>query len=134
MRDGCIQALKENGCQEENIISIEVPGAFELTSGAKYLLEYKDLDAIICLGCIIKGATKHAKYIAIAVGNGITQLNLDHQKNYQRCELLRIITYQFGLYIIYPISIHIENTREILRETPAYKLSALFSLTDPLKP
>ena len=80
LRDGCIQALKDNGCKEENIISIEVPGAFELTSGAKYLLEYKDLDAVICLGCIIKGATKHDEYIAIAVGNGITQLNLDHKK------------------------------------------------------
>ena len=80
LRDGCIQALKDNGFDDKNITSIEVPGAFELTLGAKYLLEHKEVDAVICLGCIIKGATKHDEYIAIAVGNGITQLNLDHQK------------------------------------------------------
>ena len=80
LRDGCIQSLKDNGCEESDIISIEVPGAFELTLGAKYILEHKEIDAVICLGCIIKGATKHDEYIAIAVGNGITQLNLDYQK------------------------------------------------------
>ena len=66
LRDGCIQALKDNGFDDKNITSIEVPGAFELTLGAKYLLEHKEVDAVICLGCIIKGATKHDEYIAIA--------------------------------------------------------------------
>jgi 6,7-dimethyl-8-ribityllumazine synthase len=55
-----------------------VPGSFELTLGAQFLAEYDDLDAIICLGCVIQGETPHFTYICQGVTQGITQLNLEY--------------------------------------------------------
>jgi 6,7-dimethyl-8-ribityllumazine synthase len=55
---------------------ITVPGAFELPSGAKLLLSQLSLDAVVCIGCVIKGETKHDEYISQAVANGIMQLSL----------------------------------------------------------
>jgi 6,7-dimethyl-8-ribityllumazine synthase len=76
--NAAVNTLKKQGCKEKNIIVKHVPGSFELTLGAQLLAEYDDLDAIICLGCVIQGETPHFTYICQGVTQGITQLNLEY--------------------------------------------------------
>jgi 6,7-dimethyl-8-ribityllumazine synthase len=76
--EGTKNRLLKHGTKDKNIIIKHVPGSFELTLGAKFLAEYDDPDAVICLGCIIRGETPHFKYICQSVTQGITQLNLDY--------------------------------------------------------
>lgn len=78
--DGAYQLLLDNGAKEENIKTIQVPGSFELTSGADMLLHDKSIDVIICLGCVIQGETRHFDFICNAVANGITNVSLKHSK------------------------------------------------------
>ncbi len=73
---GAKDILKKAGVKEENIEVIEVPGSFELPWAARHLLTSSKKDAILCLGCIVKGETKHDDYIATAVAHGIMQLGL----------------------------------------------------------
>ena len=73
--NGAFTTLVESGVSENNIEKMEVPGSFELIFGAK-LLSRKDVDAIICLGSLIKGETKHFDYVCQAVSNGIKDLNI----------------------------------------------------------
>lgn len=75
---GCMRALRECGVKEKNIGMLEVPGSFELPFGAQWLLEQKRYDAIVCLGAIIKGETKHHKYIAMACSKGIMDVTLKY--------------------------------------------------------
>jgi 6,7-dimethyl-8-ribityllumazine synthase len=76
--DGAVKTLKKYGTPVENIVVKHVPGSFELTIGAQFLAEYDDLDAVICLGCVIQGETPHFTYICQGVTQGITQLNLEY--------------------------------------------------------
>jgi 6,7-dimethyl-8-ribityllumazine synthase len=76
--DGAVKTLIKHGATEKNIIVKHVPGSFELTLGAQFLAEYDDLDAVICLGCVIQGETPHFTYICQGVTQGITQLNLEY--------------------------------------------------------
>jgi 6,7-dimethyl-8-ribityllumazine synthase len=76
--EGAKKTLLKHGASNENILIIHVPGSFELTLGAQLLAENKDLDAIICLGCVIQGETPHFTYICQSVTQGITQLNLEY--------------------------------------------------------
>ena len=73
---GAMETLQAAQVKEENIHRIDVPGAFELTVGAKMLLKRYNLDAIICLGCVIKGETNHNEYINQAVAQGLTTLGI----------------------------------------------------------
>ncbi len=66
------------GCTDENIIRHDVPGSFELPLGAQWALESLNPDAVICLGCVIQGETRHFDFICQAVSNGIMNLNLDY--------------------------------------------------------
>ena len=74
--EGCLETLTKHGAQEENLQVIQVPGSFELTAGARLLAGRHTLDAIICLGCVIQGETKHNEYINNAVASGLTSLTL----------------------------------------------------------
>lgn len=76
--NGAVNTLKNHGAEEKNIVVKHVPGSFELTLGAQFLAEYDDLDAIICLGCVIQGETPHFTYICQGVTQGITQLNMEY--------------------------------------------------------
>ena len=78
--EGACSALIKNGVLEDNIISIQVPGSFELTSAADIVLSSKDVDAVICLGCVIQGETPHFTFICNAVANGITNVSIKHNK------------------------------------------------------
>jgi len=76
--EGATRTLRKHGATENNIVIRHVPGSFELTLGAQFLAEYDDLDAVICLGCVIQGETPHFTYICQSVTQGITQLNLEY--------------------------------------------------------
>ena len=74
--EGAQQALIDNGVAPEDIIRVNVPGSFELTFGASMLAETTNVDAIITLGSVIQGETKHFDFVCQGVSNGITQLNI----------------------------------------------------------
>ena len=76
--DGAVETLKKFNATDENIIIKYVPGSFELTFGAKALADYSEVDAVICLGCVIQGETPHFDYVCQGVTQGITQLNIDY--------------------------------------------------------
>lgn len=79
--NGALQTLIKHGVLEDNILSVAVPGSFELTSAADILLKkHQDLDAVICLGCVIQGDTKHFDFICDAVAHGITQVSVKYSK------------------------------------------------------
>jgi len=78
--DGAYQTLIKSGIKKETIVKKYVPGSFELTLGAKLLAKSTKADAIICLGCVIQGETRHFDFICDAVANGITQLNIKYNK------------------------------------------------------
>ena len=73
---GAIDALKRHGCADESITVVHVPGAFELPFMAKKLAESGLYDAVICLGCVIRGQTPHFEYIAGQVARGIAEVGL----------------------------------------------------------
>ena len=75
MKDGAVKTLIENGVKTENIIVKTVPGSFELTLGAQWMAEYTEVEAVICIGCVIQGETRHFEFICNAVAHGITELN-----------------------------------------------------------
>jgi len=76
--EGAVKTLKKHGATDKNIVIKHVPGSFELTLGAQLLAENDDLDAVICLGCVIQGETPHFTFICQGVTQGITQLNLEY--------------------------------------------------------
>jgi len=73
---GADETLKKHGTPEENIIVKHVPGSFELTLGGQFFAEYTNVDAIILLGCVIQGETRHFDFICQGVAKGATDLNL----------------------------------------------------------
>lgn len=77
MQDACIKELRSQSIAEENIITHSVPGSYELPLGAKYVLGgVTKVDAVICLGCVIKGQTKHDDYINHSIAQAISHLSL----------------------------------------------------------
>ena len=72
---GAVDTLKKHGAKDENILVKTVPGSFELTFGANQMMENCDLDAIIAIGCVIKGDTPHFDYVCMGATQGITELN-----------------------------------------------------------
>ena len=75
---GCVDTLIKHGVAEGDILLNYVPGAFELTLGAQVL--HEKVDAVICIGCVIKGDTMHDEYINNAVAQGLTNLSIKHNK------------------------------------------------------
>jgi 6,7-dimethyl-8-ribityllumazine synthase len=71
LRDGALAALVEAGARNEDVEVVSVPGAFELPQAARSLAETGRFDAVVCLGCVIRGATAHFEYIAASVAHGI---------------------------------------------------------------
>ncbi|RYE36817.1 MAG: 6,7-dimethyl-8-ribityllumazine synthase [Sphingobacteriaceae bacterium] len=77
---GAYQTLISHQAKEENIKIYPVPGSFELTSGAELLLKKGDVDAVICLGCVIQGETRHFDFICNAVANGVSNVSIKYSK------------------------------------------------------
>tara|TARA_R110002072_G_scaffold1587_1_gene13231 strand:- start:25237 stop:25734 length:498 start_codon:yes stop_codon:yes gene_type:complete len=79
MFQGAFNALKDCGAINENIVRWNVPGSFELIYGCKKMQKsYDMLDAIIAIGSVIQGETKHFDYVCEAVAQGIKDLNIDN--------------------------------------------------------
>jgi len=77
---GAYETLIKHGAQEKNIITQTVPGSFELTLGAQKMAQKPEVDAVICLGCVIQGETKHFDFICHAVAQGITDVSIKFNK------------------------------------------------------
>ena len=77
--EGALDALKRSGAEEEDCTVARVPGAFEIPLAAKKMVKSGRYDAIICLGCVIRGATPHFEYIATEVTKGIAHLSLESE-------------------------------------------------------
>ena len=75
---GAVETLKKHGVQDEDILVKHVPGSFELTLGGQFYAEYTDVDAIILLGCVIQGETRHFDFICQGVAKGATDLNIKY--------------------------------------------------------
>lgn len=75
--EGALDALIRHGARDEDIEVVRVPGSFEIPLLAKRLAQRGGLDAVICLGTVIRGATPHFEYVASEVSKGIAQVSLD---------------------------------------------------------
>ena len=75
--EGALDAIRRNGASEDDCAVAWVPGAFEIPLAAKKMAKTGRYDAIICLGCVIRGATPHYAYIAAEVSKGIAVLSLE---------------------------------------------------------
>ncbi len=74
--EGALDELNSLGAEKSKITIVEVPGAFELPQAANILLLNDTYDAIICLGCVIRGETSHYEYICQSCANGLESLSL----------------------------------------------------------
>lgn len=76
--EGARDTLLKFGASEEDVVRRNVPGSYELTLGAQLMAERNEFDAIICIGVVIQGETKHFDFICEAVGQGLTNLNIKY--------------------------------------------------------
>ena len=74
---GALDALTRSGANDQDISIVKVPGAFEIPLLAKKLAEKKSVDAIICLGAVIRGATSHYDYVCAEVSKGVAHVSLE---------------------------------------------------------
>ena len=78
--NGAFETLLSHGAKEEHIIKKSVPGSFELSLGGQWMAQQENIDAVICLGCVIQGETKHFDFICDAVAHGLTEVGLKYNK------------------------------------------------------
>ncbi len=78
--EGAYRTLTEHGAKPTNIIRANVPGSYELSYGAQVFAQKENVDAVIALGCVIQGETKHNDYINHAVAQGLTLVSLKYDK------------------------------------------------------
>ncbi len=77
---GTVETLLLHGAMEEDILLSYVPGSFELSLGSQLLAEKSNIDAVIALGCVIQGETRHFDFICQGVAYGITEVSLKNNK------------------------------------------------------
>lgn len=80
--EACMDTLLKHGAKEDHIFTMQVPGSFELPAGARLISGRHNVDVVICLGCVIKGDTKHNEYISMAVAQGLVNLSIASGKAY----------------------------------------------------
>ena len=80
LASGAVETLKKHGATDNNISLKYVPGTFELPLGGQFFAELNNVDAVILLGCVIQGETRHFDYICEAVAQGTKDLNLKYNK------------------------------------------------------
>jgi 6,7-dimethyl-8-ribityllumazine synthase len=76
LKNGALKALLENSVREENIVVWDVPGTFELPFASKHMLQTQDVDAVIAIGSVIQGETKHFDFVCSGTTQGIMDLNI----------------------------------------------------------
>ena len=79
LAEACVRELTELGVDKKNITHVKVPGALEVASALQALAESDKYDALIALGCIIRGETYHFELVANESGAAVTRLALDYQ-------------------------------------------------------
>lgn len=77
--DGAVDTLLRSGAADADIEVVKVPGSFEMPVIAKTLAKSGNYDAIICVGCIIRGSTPHFDYVAAEAAKGIARVALDYE-------------------------------------------------------
>lgn len=77
LQTGAVAALTAAGVRPEDITVVRVPGAFEIPLAARHAADTRQFDGIVCLGCLIRGATPHFEYISSAVAHGLTAASGD---------------------------------------------------------
>ena len=75
--NGALATLRDAGADDDHLTSLRVSGAFEIPLVARVAAETKRFDAVVCLGCIVRGETPHFEYLASAVAHGITRASQD---------------------------------------------------------
>lgn len=80
LMNGAVDFLKQQGVKDKNIEVKFVPGSFELPLAASWMAHRKDIDAVITLGCVIQGETRHFDFICDACAHGVMQVGLDTHK------------------------------------------------------
>jgi len=78
--NGAYETLLAHGAKKEHILRKSVPGSFELSLGGQWMAQQEDIDAVICIGCVVQGETKHFDFICDAVAQGITHVSLKYNK------------------------------------------------------
>jgi 6,7-dimethyl-8-ribityllumazine synthase len=78
--EACVHTLKNEGVWPRNIISVDVPGSFELPTAAAWLAKNEKIDAVIALGCVIKGETPHFDFICQSVSQSLSKLGVETSK------------------------------------------------------
>jgi len=73
---GALDALRRHGCNDDDLTVVHVPGTFEIPAAASKLAESKKFDAVLCLGCVIRGQTPHFDYIAAEAAHGVGRVAL----------------------------------------------------------
>jgi 6,7-dimethyl-8-ribityllumazine synthase len=74
-----VGTLLEHGAEPADLLTVHVPGAFEIPVTVRKMVESKRHDAIVALGCVIRGATPHFDYVAGEASRGLAKLCLDHE-------------------------------------------------------
>ncbi|MBM4305938.1 MAG: 6,7-dimethyl-8-ribityllumazine synthase [Deltaproteobacteria bacterium] len=77
--EGALDALRRSGAEDGDCSVVRVPGSFEIPLAAKKMAKSGRYDALICLGCVIRGATPHFEYIATEVTKGIASISLESE-------------------------------------------------------
>ncbi|WP_421874668.1 6,7-dimethyl-8-ribityllumazine synthase [Marinoscillum sp.] len=77
---GALGTLIGLGAVRENVVRMDVPGSFELSLGAQWMAQREDIDAVITLGCVIQGETRHFDFICQACAQGVTDVGLKYDK------------------------------------------------------
>ena len=90
--EGAMNTLKKHGARDENILVKTVPGSFELIFGANQFIEYSNVDAVIAIGCVVRGDTPHFDYVCM----GSTQRNCSTERNWRCTSYLRINYHQYN--------------------------------------
>ena len=75
--EGAISTLKKHGAKDKNILVQTVPGSFELTFGSAQMIKSGKVDAVIAIGCVVRGDTPHFDYVCAGTTQGIAQLNAE---------------------------------------------------------
>ena len=80
LAQGAEHALLENGVLAENIVKVDVPGAYELPLAAQWLANKNEIDAVVCIGTVIRGETSHFDFVSQAVSQGVKDVALKTNK------------------------------------------------------
>ena len=87
LKEGALKVLLKCGTYSRDILIEYVPGTFELPLGAQFLLESKDMDAVIAIGCVVRGETAHFDYVCQGVTQGVQEVSLRYNKPIMFCVL-----------------------------------------------